>query len=186
MSVLPVPQKKADGLYIGLYVIEKDGSILSEYQKSFLWGREQNYFLPGKRAYEPIRTSLGMIGTLICYDIEFPEPSRLLGLKGAQVLFVPSVWGNRAQSRWDIQLPARALDNTVFVVGVNNVGEGACGRSKVISPTGKVIAEASGSREEILFVKLDLGEIKEVRKEIPYLKEYDMALIPGGTGRFCQ
>lgn len=179
--ILPVPQKKEDGLYIGLYIIEKDGRILGEYQKSFLWGREQNYFRSGKRSYEPVETSLGKIGVLICYDIEFPEPSRILALKGAEVVFVPSVWSIPAENRWNIQLPARALDNTLFVVGINNVGEGACGQSKVLSPMGEVLGEASAMEEEILLVEIELEMIREVRKKIPYLEEYDGCLIPGGA-----
>lgn len=141
--VLPLPQKKEGNLYIGLYVIEKDRTVVKEYQKSFLWGREQNYFVHGKREYTPVDTSVGRLGLLICYDIEFPEPARALALKDAQIILVPSVWSMPALNRWQIQLPARALDNTVFVAGINNVGEGACGHSKVVQPDGAVLAEAS-------------------------------------------
>lgn len=180
VTILPVPQKKDGGLYIGLYVIESNGEVLAEYQKSFLWGREQRRFVQGKRAYTPVETSLGTIGVLICYDIEFPEPARLLALRGAQVIFVPSVWSLPAQNRWNIQLPARALDNTVFVVGVNAVGEGACGQSKAVSPMGDVLAQAPAEKEQVLFADLDLALIGQVRENIPYLKEYDPALTPGG------
>ena len=181
--ILPLPQEKEKKLYIGLYVIEKDGTIIKEYQKSFLWGREQAYFSPGKREYEPIETSAGRLGVLICYDIEFPEPCRILALKGAEIVFVPSVWSIPAFHRWQIQLPARALDNTVFVVGINNVKEGACGHSKVVSPSGEVIAEASEEKEEILFCEIETEQIKKVRETIPYLKEYDMQLAPKICGR---
>lgn len=176
--VLPLPQKVDDRLFIGLYVIESDGKIVREYQKSFLWGREQQYFAHGKREYEPIKTSVGKLGVLICYDIEFPEPSRVLALKGAEILIVPSVWSIPALPRWQIQLPARALDNTIFVLGVNNVKEGACGHSKVVSPMGTVLAEASEEKEEILFCDIDMSDIAETRSKIPYLKEYDMSLAP--------
>lgn len=145
--VLPLPQKKEEKLYIGLYVIEKDGRIVKEYQKSFLWGREQKYFTHGTRQYEPVETSVGTLGVLICYDIEFPEP-------------------------------ARALDNTVFVAGINNVGEGACGHSKVVFPDGAVAAEASEEQEEVLVWDVDYTKIKEVRSRIPYLEEYDSKLAP--------
>lgn len=176
--VLPLPQKKEDKLYIGLYVIEKDGKIVKEYQKSFLWGREQNYFVPGKREYEVVTTSVGKLGVLICYDIEFPEPSRVLALKGAELVVVPSVWSKPALNRWQIQLPARALDNTLFVLGINNVGEGACGHSKVVAPLGNVLSEASEEKEEVLLCDVDLEEIGRVREKIPYLKEYDSSLSP--------
>ena len=178
--VLPLPQKKEEGLYIGAYVIESNGKIIGEYQKSFLWGREQNYFIHGKRDYTPIDTSLGKLGILICYDIEFPEPSRILAMQGAEVIIVPSEWSIPAMNRWQIQLPARALDNTVFVLGINNVKEGAGGCSKAVSPAGDVIAEAPSEEETALVCEIDLSEIPQVRKKIPYLEEYDCALLPGG------
>lgn len=180
--VLPLPQKIDGKLYIGLSVIEKNGEIVKEYQKSFLWGREQNYFQHGKREYEPVDTSVGRLGMLICYDMEFPEPSRVLALKGAELIIAPSVWSIPAQNRWDIQLPARALDNTVFVVGVNNVEEGTCGHSKAVSPMGAVIAEASGDKEEVLICDINYEEIYKTREKIPYLKEYDMTLAPMSMG----
>lgn len=176
--ILPLPQEKEGKLYIGLYVIESNGKIVKEYQKSFLWGREQHYFVHGKRVYEPVETSIGKLGVLICYDIEFPEPARILALKGAEMIFVPSVWSIPALNRWQIQLPARALDNTVFIAGINNVGEGACGHSKVVSPAGEVLAEASGEDEEILLCDIETDGIRKVREKIPYLKEYDMQLAP--------
>lgn len=177
--VLPVPQKKGSDIYIGLYVIERDGTIIKEYQKSFLWGREQNYFTHGDRKYEAFDTSVGRIGVLICYDIEFPEPARLLAFDGAELILVPSVWSIPAKNRWDIQLPARALDNTVFIAGINNTGEGACGSSKVISPLGEEIALASVNDEEIICCDIDFDEINTIREIIPYLREFDISLMPG-------
>ena len=179
MVILPLPQKIGEDIYIGLYVIEKNGEIIKNYQKSFLWGREQNYFTNGERKYEAFDSSIGRIGVLICYDIEFPEPARLLALDGAKMIFVPSVWSIPARNRWDIQLPARALDNTMFVAGINNTGEGACGHSKVISPLGEVLAEAEQDEETVVICDVDYYEIDRVREKIPYLKEYDKALTPG-------
>lgn len=179
--ILPLPQIIGEKLYIGLYVIEKNGEIIRDYQKSFLWGREQEYFVHGPRKYKAIDTSVGRIGVLICYDIEFPEPARLLALDGAQLIFVPSVWSIPAKNRWDIQLPARALDNTLFIAGINNTGEGACGSSKVLSPIGDVLAEGSEDKEEIVICDIDYSLIDKVREKIPYLAEYDSALTPGGV-----
>jgi predicted amidohydrolase len=177
--ILPLPRKENNRLYIGLLVIEQNGELINEYHKSFLWGREQNYFVHGDRAYDPVDTSMGKIGVLICYDIEFPEPSRILALKGADIIIVPSVWSIPAKNRWEIQLPARALDNTVFIVGVNTVGEGACGSSQVVDPIGNVLAKASPDKEEVLLCDINLERIREVRQTIPYLDEYDLDLYPG-------
>ena len=115
--------------------------------------------------YEPLETSVGKIGTLICYDIEFPKPSRILALKGAEIIIVPSVWSIPAMNRWHIQLPARALDDTVFVMGINNIEEGAGGCSKVVSPMGEVLAQASDSSEEVLVCEIDMDEIARVREK---------------------
>lgn len=175
--VLPMPQKIEEKLFIGLYVIENDGKIAGEYQKSFFWGREQQYFTHGKREHEPAEMSLGKLGVSICYDIEFSEPSCILALKGAQIIIVSSVWSIPALHWWQIQLPARALDNTVFLMGINGVKDGACDHSKVVSPMGAVLAEAAGEEEEVLLCEMDLNDIAETRNKIPYLKEYDMELV---------
>ena len=177
--VVPFIDQKGEDIYIALAVIENNGEILRVYHKSFLWGKEQLSFVDGVREYEPVTTSLGKLGMLICYDIEFPEPSRILALRGAELIIVPSVWSFGAESRWDIQLPARALDNTVFVLGINNVGEGSCGKTKLIDPRGDIVHECSRIEEEILLCDIDFNRLNEVREKIPYLKEYDFSLVPG-------
>lgn len=179
--IIPFVESEKGSLFISLAVIEKTGLILKIYRKSFLWGREQKIFTAGKRQYIPVDTSIGRIGVLICYDIEFPEPSRLLALQGAQIIIVPSVWSIPAQSRWDIQLPARALDNTAFVLGVNTVNEGSCGKSKFVSPLGNILCQSPGDAEDVLIFNIDFDKIQETRKMIPYLEEYDRSLTPGGN-----
>ncbi|WP_078408863.1 nitrilase-related carbon-nitrogen hydrolase [Priestia abyssalis] len=179
VMVVPFIEKEEDNLYISLAVIESNGEILYTYRKSFLWGREQGIFTNGERKYEVVQTSLGKIGVLICYDIEFPEPSRILALQGAELIIVPSVWSFGAETRWDIQLPARALDNTVYVLGVNAVKEGACGKSKLVAPDGEVLCEALREDNDIIIGEVDAAKISETRARIPYLAEYDMSLYPG-------
>lgn len=116
---------------------------------------------------------------MICYDIEFPELSRILALRGAQLIIVSSVTRLASEKRWDIQLPARALDNTVFVLGANTVGEGSCGKTKLIDPKGAIVHECSRTKEEILLCDLDFSQIDKARLKIPYLKEFDYSLVPG-------
>ena len=180
LTLIPLPIKKEGKLYIGMYLIEKTGEIIAEYHKSFLWGREQKYFTSGERKYEPVDTSIGRIGLLICYDMEFAEPSRILAKKGAQIIFAPSVWSIPAENRWQIQYAARALDNTIFVCGINNVEEGACGKTKVVGPMGNTLMEASAEKEEVLVCEVDYQQIEEAKKIVPYLAEYDDSLFPGG------
>lgn len=169
--VVPFIEKEEKDLYIATAVIEKSGKLLACYRKSFLWGREKDIFSPGERKYEAIQTSAGKIGVLICYDMEFPEPSRHLALQGVELIVAPSVWSIPAEPGWDIQLPARALDNTVFVLGVNTVFEGSCGKSKLVAPDGRVLDEAPTKEAHILIHKVDFDLIPETRKKIPYLRD---------------
>ena len=169
---------ESDELFISTVVIENTGDLLSSYRKSFLWGREKEIFARGERDYNVVSTSLGKLGILICADVEFPEPSRLLALKGAQLIICPSVWSIPAESRWDIQLPARALDNTVYILGVNTVNEGSCGKSKLVAPDGRVLIESPRDQEHILIYNLELSLIDEIRIDLPYLNDLDKDLIP--------
>ncbi len=179
--IVPFVEAEGDHIYIATAVIENNGELLTSYRKSFLWGREKNVFTPGERNYNVIPTSIGPIGVLICADIEFPEPSRILALQGAQLIICPSVWSIPAEARWDIQLPARALDNTVFVLGVNTVHEGSCGKSKLVAPNGKVLIESPRDGEHILIHDMDLSLIAKTRIDVPYLDDLDRDLIPGKT-----
>ncbi|WNS73711.1 nitrilase-related carbon-nitrogen hydrolase [Bacillus sp. DTU_2020_1000418_1_SI_GHA_SEK_038] len=179
VMIVPYVEKEQDDLYISQAIIESNGDLLVNYRKSFLWGREQGIFTPGERKYEVVNTSLGKIGVLICYDIEFPEPSRILTLQGAELIVAPSVWSIPAEPRWDIQLPARALDNTVYVLGVNTVYEGSCGKTKLVAPDGHVLCEAPRDEPYILLHDIDSSLIDETRVRIPYLEEFDMKLVPG-------
>ncbi|WP_233191738.1 MULTISPECIES: nitrilase-related carbon-nitrogen hydrolase [unclassified Sporosarcina] len=179
LLVVPFVEKEGGNIYISTAVIENTGELLTTYRKSFLWGREKNHFAAGERKYNVIHTSIGNIGILICADIEFPEPSRILALQGTQLIICPSVWSIPAQSRWDIQLPARALDNTVFVLGVNTVHEGSCGKSKLVAPNGEVLTESPSDEEHILIYDMDLSLISQTRSVVPYLDDLDRNLLPG-------
>jgi predicted amidohydrolase len=181
--IVPFAEKEADCLYISAAIIEQSGELVATYRKSFVWGKEKKSFSPGNRYYNVIETSLGKIGVLICYDIEFPEPARLLALQGADLIVVPSVWSFGAETRWDIQLPARALDNTVYILGVNTVGEGSCGKSKLVAPDGKVLCEAPRAEEHVLIHDVNPAVISQIRSFIPYLADYDETLIPGGQAK---
>lgn len=183
VMVVPFAEKEGEKIYNSAAVIDSSGELIGLYRKSFLWGREKRIFTPGPKSYPVFNTSLGKIGVLICYDAEFPEPARLLALRGADIIVVPSVWSEEAESRWDIQLPARALDNTVFVLGANTTGEGSCGKSKLVAPDGRVLVEAPGDEEAALLGEVDLSLIPCTREKIPYWADYDPALTPGGLPR---
>jgi predicted amidohydrolase len=169
-----------NNLYIAAAVIDQKGDLLGVLRKSLLWGRENEIFKMGEIKYPIIETKFAKIGVLICYEMEFPEPSRLLALEGAEMIVCPSVWSVAASRRWDIQLPARALDNSIFIMGINTVGNNTCGKSKLVGPMGDIFAEASDSREEVLLRAVDIHSIYWARDENRYLEDYRSKLTPGG------
>lgn len=169
-----------DKLYISVALIDCEGGLHGIVRKSILWGREQNIFTPGKIEYPVFDIKVGKVGILICYEMEFPEPSRLLALKGAEIIVCPSIWSLAASRRWDIQLASRALDNTVFVLGINTVGNNSCGKSKLTSPLGDILHEASDSREEVFVHIVDKEVLEWAREEVPYLEDFKEKLTPGG------
>jgi len=158
-------------VYNTAVLIDEKGKVLGCARKNYRWGVEKLSYREGK-GYPVFETNLGKIGILICYDAELPEPARLLALKSAELVFVPSCWSKKGETRWDIQLPARALDNLYFVVGVNIVGENNCGKSKIISPRGRVMAEAPRENEAVLTTRIGLDEVVEARREIPYYTDF--------------
>ncbi len=158
-------------VYNTAVLISETGEILGYTRKNYRWGEEKLYYRQGQ-GYPVFKTCLGKIGILICYDAELPEPARLLALKGAELLLVPSVWSKVGERRWDIQLPARAVDNLYFVVGANVVGEKPCGKSKIINPWGEILAEANRDQEIVLTAPIDYQELIKARREVPYLTDF--------------
>ena len=157
-------------------IIDDSGEIAGVHRKFYLWGDEKHCFRRGDQ-FLSFSTSKANIGINICYDAEFSEPPRINALQGAQILFVPSVWSFTAEPRWDIQLPARALDNSFYVVGVNTIGDKACGKSIFLSPEGEILKQSPVKEEEILICDVDLAEVDKVRGKIPYIKDYEKGLF---------
>lgn len=173
--IVPIAFRQKDKIFNSAVVINNKGKVINVYHKNNLWDKEQKYFEYGDHDYRIYEADFGKFGVIICYDVDFPETSRTLALNGADVIFVPAAWATTHRNLWDIFLPSRALENTVFVAGVNRTGtEGDAvyfGDSKVYGPTGELIARAAENTEEILYCDIDLSSIKEIRKDFPYLKE---------------
>ncbi|MFC2084989.1 nitrilase-related carbon-nitrogen hydrolase [Bacteroidota bacterium] len=157
-------------------VIDADGSYLGKYRKHHIphcnpgfW--EKFYFKPGNLGFPVFKTAYADIGVYICYDRHFPEGARVLGLNGAEIIFNPSATvAGLSEYLWELEQPAHAVANGYFVGAINRVGTEApwnigefYGSSYFCSPRGKIIAQASRDKDEIVIADLDLDEIKEVR-----------------------
>jgi len=164
-------------VYNSAIFIDNLGNIIGNTRKIYLWGKEKLQFKSGN-TYPVYDTPLGKIGILICYDNEYPEPARIMALKGAELIFVPAVWSESAENRWDIQLSANAMFNLMFTAGANTIGEGICGKSQIFGPNGLLIKKASKDKEEILICDIDLDNIIEVRNKIPYFTDFNDETLP--------
>jgi predicted amidohydrolase len=117
----------------------------------------------GLRPFDSIST-IGTVGIMICYDMGFPETARFLTLQGAEIIFCPSAWRSEDRDIWNLNIPQRALENTVFLAAVNRFGQEGddlylFGGSKVCNPRGQVLAEIKEEKEAILYCEIDLNEI---------------------------
>ncbi|MFX1476081.1 MAG: carbon-nitrogen family hydrolase [Promethearchaeota archaeon] len=167
-------ERRGKQIYNTCRLIGKDGRIVGSYDKIHLFPpfSEDKYLTPGTTL--PIfKTDLGVLGVAICFDIRFPELTRSLVLRGAQVIFVPAEFPAERISIWATLLRARAIENQVFVVGCNRVGSDGNhsfgGRSAIIDPEGKALAQAGGS-QQIVSAVIDLDRITYVRERLPTLK----------------
>ena len=170
-----LPENRPDGVYNTAYVVDRDGSIAGVYQKTHLFSQtgEDRYFRPGHEALVA-KTSLGPIGLMICYDLRFPELCRCLTLRGANMVVVMAQWPAVRVAHWEALLKARAIENQLFVLGVNRCGQDSdlmyAGHSRIISPYGEIIARA-GNRPANLRVDIDLRLVERTRRQIPCLQE---------------
>ncbi|XID94370.1 carbon-nitrogen family hydrolase [Paenibacillaceae bacterium WGS1546] len=152
-------------------VFDRTGKETAEYSKIHLF-QLMNEHLHLAAGATPGLFELGGVpaAVMICYDIRFPELARKLALNGAKILFVPAEWPHPRLHHWRTLLQARAIENQMYVVACNTVGESGganfFGHSMVVDPWGEIVAEAE-ERETILVAELDLGLVDEVRGRIP-------------------
>ena len=158
-------------VYNSAAFISDKGEVIGNMRKVYLWGKEKQKFRAGGR-FPVYDTPIGKIGILVCYDCEFPEPARILALKGAELVFVPALWSKAGARRWDLDLAGNALFNQMFMAGANPVGENLCGTSQVYGPDGELVAAASKTEEELLLCDIDLDQIPEARAKIPYFNDF--------------
>lgn len=171
-----VAVKDDDGrIYNSAPVFHPDGNLVTAYRKIHLFGLmdEDQYLSAGN---EPVNFRLGEwpAGLIICYDLRFPELSRLLTLRGAQIIFVPAQWPTPRLEHWRVLLQARAIENQCFVVSCNTVGQKGKdhfpGHSLVVDPWGRIVYEA-GDEETVAVVELDGEEVNRVRRTMSVLTD---------------
>lgn len=167
-------------------LIDRAGNLAGTYDKQHLWALERFYFRSGCES--PVfDTDFGRIGIMVCYDMGFPEVARMLALQGADLVVCPSAWCEEDNDVWNINAPARALENTVFVAAVNRYGREdnlyMGGHTLVCNPRGGIIAELEEEAEGVLQVDLDFNDIVAHRISSPYLRDrrpdlYDEVMLP--------
>lgn len=195
--VLSLFEKRAVGLYHNTAVVlEKDGTIAGKYRKMHIPDDpayyEKFYFTPGDLGFNPIQTSVGKLGVLVCWDQWYPEAARLMALAGADLLIYPTAIGwestdseaekERQKNAWVISQRGHAVANGLPVVSVNRVGYEAdpsgvtngitfWGNSFVAGPQGELLAQFSNTEEEVKVVEVSLERSEDVRRIWPFLRD---------------
>ena len=196
-------ERRAPGLYHNTAVVfEKDGSIAGKYRKMHIPDDpgyyEKFYFTPGDLGFEPIQTSVGRLGVLVCWDQWYPEAARLMALAGAELLIYPTAIGydpndtydeqQRQRMAWQTVMRGHAVANGLPVIAVNRVGDEDgvpfWGTSFVAGPQGEIIHEASVSEEEAVIINVDLGHSEQVRRWWPFLRDRRIDAYGDITCRF--
>jgi predicted amidohydrolase len=166
---------KPHHVYDTAVIISQSGAITSVYRKLHLYDalgyKESTKLMPGKSIVKPAKTPAGSLGVLICYDLRFPELSRLLTIKGADSLVAPSAWvaGDMKEEHWLTMIKARAIENGSYVIAPNQVGNIYCGKSMVVDPFGLLLLDM-GQYEGVEMVDIDKARIQQVRRSLPLLK----------------
>ena len=208
--VLSLFEKRAPGLYHNTaVVIEKDGTIAGKYRKMHIPDDpayyEKFYFTPGDLGFEPIQTSAGKLGVLVCWDQWYPEAARLMAMKGAEMLIYPTAIGwessdteeekQRQLGAWVTVQRGHAVANGLPVITVNRVGHEPdpsgqtngirfWGNSFVAGPQGELLTELSNDNEEIRVVEIDKTRSVNVRRWWPFFRDRRIDAFGGLTERF--
>lgn len=203
-------EKRADGLYHNTaFVFERDGSVAGKYRKMHIPDDpgfyEKFYFTPGDIGFEPIETSLGKLGVLVCWDQWYPEAARLMALKGAKILIYPTAIGSfegdsddeksRQLEAWVAVQRGHSVANGLPVVAVNRVGfekddSGVMdgikfwGNSFVFGPQGEQLFRADSHSELCKIVEIDMKRSEEVRRIWPFLRDRRIDAYANITKRF--
>lgn len=208
--VLSLFERRAPGLYHNTAVVlEKDGTIAGKYRKMHIPDDpayyEKFYFTPGDLGFEPIDTSVGRLGVLVCWDQWYPEAARLMAMRGAELLIYPTAIGwestdaaeekERQRDAWVTVQRGHAVANGLPVVSVNRVGyekdpSGQTngiqfwGNSFVAGPQGELLAVFSQEEEECRVVEIDKTRSEQVRRWWPFFRDRRIDAFGGLTERY--
>ncbi|MDO9105501.1 MAG: carbon-nitrogen hydrolase [Methylovulum sp.] len=189
-------EKRAPGLYHNTGVVfDKDGSIAGKYRKMHIPDDpsfyEKYYFTPGDLGFNPINTSIGKLGILICWDQWFPEAARLMALAGAEILIYPTAIGwdandshgeqQRQLDAWITVQRSHAIANGIPVISCNRIGFEQApdsisgihfwGNSFIAGPQGEILTSTNESEQKLLIGTLDCARSERVRQIWPYLRD---------------
>ncbi len=183
-------ERRAAGLYHNTAVVlEKDGTIAGTYRKMHIPDDpgyyEKFYFTPGDLGFQPIQTSVGRLGVLVCWDQWYPEAARLMALAGAELLIYPTAIGydpndtpdeqQRQRMAWQTVQRGHAVANSLPVVTVNRIGDEDgvpfWGTSFVAGPQGELLYEAPTNQEAAVIVDVDMQRSEQVRRWWPFLRD---------------
>ena len=208
--VISLFEKRSAGLYHNTAVVfEKDGTIAGKYRKMHIPDDpayyEKFYFTPGDLGFEPIQTSVGKLGVLVCWDQWYPEAARLMALAGAEILIYPTAIGyestdqedekKRQLEAWMISQRGHAVANGLSVIAVNRTGFESdpsgqtngitfWGNSFVAGPQGEILSAAPESEDANLIVEIDLKRSESVRRWWPFLRDRRIDAYGDLTKRF--
>jgi N-carbamoylputrescine amidase len=203
-------ERRAPGLYHNTAVVfERDGSIAGKYRKMHIPDDpayyEKFYFTPGDMGFEPISTSVGKLGVLVCWDQWYPEAARLMALRGAEILIYPTAIGTessdtpeeqaRQREAWVTIQRAHGVANGLPVVSVNRVGHEPdpsgqtrgitfWGTSFVAGPQGEFIYQSPVDCEDMAVIDIDMARSENVRRWWPFLRDRRIDAYGGLTKRF--
>jgi N-carbamoylputrescine amidase len=177
--IVPVYECAQPGIYFNTAVIvDADGSIAGKFRKVHIpegpQYLEKYYFTPGNLGYPVFKTAHATIGIGICYDEWFPEVARILGMKGAEIIFYPSAIGSEpdrpeysSQAAWETVIKSHGIANGLFIAALNRVGREDdmtfYGGSFISNPFGNVLARGDNQSDQVVAAELDLHQIREFR-----------------------
>lgn len=179
-----MPEKDAEGYVFNTsYAFDRKGNKIGKHRKMHLFDIDVEggqYFkesetLTSGRDITVFETEFGKMGLAICYDIRFPELSRLMVDEGAKVIIVPAAFNmTTGPAHWDILFRSRALDNQVYTIGAAPARDNSScyvsyGNSIIVSPWGNVIRHMN-EKEGLSIAELDLDYIEKIRRELPLLE----------------